>query len=99
MWWGKRKTLPGFLEYSRSFEDATDRAANQQAELLGKKHPCNLAQGRVCLTLQVQNGRSEEGDAEPEAEENTPVGQSVMGIPFEESQDPIIHKHLACSKE
>lgn len=92
-------SLSHFAKYSRSFEDTTDRAANQQAELLGEKHPCNLAQRWLCLTLQVQNGRSKEGDAESKAEENTPVGQSVMGIPFEQSQDPIIHKHFACSKE
>lgn len=95
----RRKSLSDLVKYSRSFEDATDWAANQQAELLGKKHPCNLAQRGVCLTLQVQNGRSEEGDAQSEAEENAPVGQSVMGIPFEQSQDPIIHKHFACGKE
>lgn len=85
--------------YLRPLENTTNRAANQQAELLGEEHPGNLTECWLRLTLQVQNCRSEERDAESEAEENAPVGQRVMGIPFEQSQNPLIHKHLEHSKD
>ncbi len=85
--------------YLRPLENSTNWAANQQAELLGKEHPGNLTKCWVCLTLQVQNCRSKESNAESKAEENTPVGQCVMGIPFEQSYDPLIHKHLGHNKD
>lgn len=85
--------------YLRPLENTSDWAADQQAELLWEEHPGDLTQCWVRLTLQVQNCRSEESDAESEAEENTPVGQRVMGIPFEKSQDPLIHKHLDHRKD
>lgn len=78
----------------RPLENASDWAADQQAELLGEKHPRDLTERRVCLTLQVQNCRSEKGNAESKAEEDAPVGQCVMGIPFEQSQDPLVDKHF-----
>lgn len=84
--------------YLRPLENTTDRAANQQAELLGEEHPGDLAKRWVCLTLQVQNCRSKESNAESKAEENAPVGQCVMGIPFEQGHDPLVHKHLDHSK-
>lgn len=80
--------------YLRPLENAADRAAYQQAELLREEHPGDLSQRGLGLTLQVQNGRPQEGDAQSKAEENTPVSQRVMGVPFEESHYPIIHKHL-----
>lgn len=80
--------------YLRPLENTTNRAANQQAELLGKKYPGNLTKRWVCLTLQIQNCRSKESNAESKAEEDTPVGQCVMGIPFKQSQNLLIHKHL-----
>lgn len=83
--------------YLRPLENTTNRAADQQAELLCKEHPGNLTKCRVCLTLQVQNCRSKESNAESKAEENTPVSQRVMGIPFEQSHNPLIHKHLSRS--
>lgn len=85
--------------YLRPFENPANGAANQQAELLGEKHPGDLTQGRVRLTLQVQNGRSEERDAESKAEENTPVGKGVVGIPFEQRHDSVVHKHLGQSED
>lgn len=78
----------------RPLENASDRAADQQAELLGEKHPRDLTERWVCLTLQVQNCRSEKGNAESKAEEDAPVGQCVMGIPFEQGQDPLVDKHF-----
>lgn len=92
-------TPDGSSWYLRPLENTTDRAANQQAELLGKEHPGDLTKCWVCLTLQVQNCRSKKGDAESKAEENTPVGQCVMSIPFEQSNDPLIHKHLGNNKD
>lgn len=80
--------------YLRPLENSTNRAANQQAELLRKKYPSNLTKCWVCLTLQIQNCRSKESNAQSKAEENTPVGQRVMGIPFKQSQNLLIHKHL-----
>lgn len=81
----------------RPLENASDRAADQQAELLGEKHPRDLTERWVCLTLQVQNCRSEKGNAESKAEEDAPVGQRVMGVPFEQSQDPLVDKHFGSS--
>lgn len=69
--------------YLRLLENTTKRAANQQAELLGKEYPGNLTKCGVCLTLQVQNCGSKESDAESKGEEDTPIGQRVMGISFE----------------
>lgn len=85
--------------YLRPLENTTNRAADQQAELLGKEHPGNLTKCRVRLTLQVQNCRSKESNAESKAEENTPVSQCVMGIPFEQSNNPLVHKHLSHYKD
>lgn len=85
--------------YLRPLENTGNGAANQQAELLGKKYPGNLTKCWVCLTLQVQNRRSKESNAESKAEENTPVCQCVMGIPFKQSYDPLIHKHLGNNKD
>lgn len=84
----------GISWYSRFLENATNRAANQQAELLGKEYPGNLTKSGFCLTLQVQNCRSKESDAESKAEENAPVSQGVMGIPLEQSHYSLIYKHF-----
>lgn len=54
-------------------ENTTNRAADQQAELLSKENPGNLTERRVGLRLQIQNCGSQESNAESKAEEKTPI--------------------------
>lgn len=63
---------------SRFLKKPSQTAAHQQEELLGEEDPGDLLQGGLSLTPQVQDGWSQEGDAQAEAEEHTPVGQSLM---------------------
>lgn len=64
--------------HSCFLEDPSDRAADEQAELLGEEDPGDLAQCRLGLTSQVQYGGSQEGYTQSKTEEHTPVCTDVV---------------------
>lgn len=72
----------------RSLEDASQAAADQQAELLREEDPGDLREGGLGLAAQVQQGGPQEGDAQAEAEEDAPVGQRGLEVPLEERRHP-----------
>lgn len=78
--------------YSRFLEEPSQAAAYQQEELLGKEDPGDLLQGGLSLTPQVQNGGSQEGDAQAEAKEHTPVGESMLPVVLKQRPDPLIQQ-------
>lgn len=74
----------------RSLEDASQAAADEEAELLREEDPGDLREGALRLAAQVQQGGPQEGDAEAEAEEDAPVGQRGLQVPLEERRHPRI---------
>lgn len=72
----------------RPLEDASQAAAEQQAELLREEDPGDLGEGALGLAAQVQQGGPQEGDAQAEAEEDAPVGQRGLQVPLEERRHP-----------
>lgn len=78
--------------HSRFLEASSQAAAHQQEELLGEEDPGDLLQGRLGLTPQVQDGGSQESDAKAEAEEHTPVGESLAPVALKQRQDPLVQQ-------
>ncbi len=90
----------GDAPYSRFLEESSQAAAHQQEELLAEEDPGDLLQGGLGLTPQVQDGWSQEGDAETEAEKHAPVGESLLPVALEQRPDPLVQcLHAAPSHE
>lgn len=76
--------------HSRLPEEPPEAAAHQQEELLGEEDPRDLLQRGLGLTPQVQDGGSQEGDAQAEAEERAPVCDSLPPVALKQRHDPLV---------
>lgn len=84
--------------HSRSLEESSHAAAHHQEELLGEEDPGDLLQGGLGLTPQVQDSGSQERDAQAEAEEHAPVGESLPPVALKQRPDPLLEQpHVAPS--
>lgn len=79
--------------HSRLLEESSQAAAHQQEELLREEDPGDLLQRGLRLTPQVQDGWSQEGDAQAEAEQRAPVGERYSPVAFEQRPDPLVQQH------
>lgn len=77
---------------SRFLKEACHAAAHQQEELLREEDPGDLLQRGLRLAPQVQDGGAEEGDAQPEAEEDAPVGERLLQVVLEERADALVQR-------
>lgn len=92
-----KKKNPAF--HSRFLEDSSQTAADQQEELLGEEDPGDLLRCGASLTPQVQDGGSQEGDAQAEAEEHAPVGERLLQVLPEPRPELLLHQlHVAHSQ-
>lgn len=81
---------------SRFLEETSQAAAHQQEELLGEEDPRDLIQRRLGLAPQVQDGGSQEGHAQAEAEERAPVGEGGLQVAFQQRHDALVQQlHVA----
>ena len=78
--------------HSRFLEESPHAGAHQQEELLGEEDPGDLPQGGLGLTPQVQDGGSQEGDAQAEAEEHAPVGEGLPPVTLEQRADALVQQ-------
>lgn len=79
--------------HSRFLKESSHTAAHQQEELLGEEDPGDLLQGGLCLTPQVKDGGSQEGDAQAEAEEHAPVCERLLPVELKQRTDPLVQQH------
>lgn len=85
---------------SRFLEETSQAAAHQQEELLGEEDPRDLIQRRLGLTPQVQDGGSQEGYAQAEAEERAPVGQGGLQVALQQRHDALVQQlHVGPAQE
>lgn len=85
---------------SRFLKESSHAAAHHQEELLGEEDPGDLLQGGLGLTPQVQDSGSQERDAEAEAEEHAPVGESLPPVALKQRPDPLLEQpHVGPSGE
>lgn len=85
--------------HSRFLEDSPQTAADQQEELLGEEDPGDLLRCGTSLTSQVQDGRSQEGDAQAEAEKHAPVGEGLLQLLLEQRPELLHQLHVAPSQQ
>lgn len=86
--------------HSRFLEDSPQTAADQQEELLGEEDPGDLLHCGPSLTSEVQDGGSQEGDAQAEAEEDAPVGERLLQVLLEQRPQLLLHQlHVAPSQQ
>lgn len=86
--------------HSRLLEEPPHTAAHQQEELLGEEDPGDLLHRGPGLTPQVQDGGSQEGDAQAEAEEDAPVGEGLLQVLLQQGPELLPHqRHLAPSQQ
>lgn len=82
--------------HSRLLEEPPHTAAHQQEELLGEEDPGDLLHRGAGLTSQVQDGGSQEGDAQAEAEEDAPVGEGLLQVLLQQGPELLLQQlHLA----
>lgn len=85
---------------SRFLTESSKAAAHHQEELLGEEDPGDLLQGGLGLTSQVQDGGSQKRDAQAEAEEHAPVGESLPPVALKQRPDPLVEQlHVSSSAE
>lgn len=90
----KEKKKPAF--YSPFLEDSSQTAAEQQEELLGEEDPGDLLGRGPSLASQVQDGGSQEGGAQAEAEEDAPVGEALLEVLLQQRPELLLHQlHVA----
>lgn len=88
------------MMHSRLLEEPPHTAAHQQEELLGEEDPGDLLHCGPSLTPQVQDGGSQEGDAQAEAEEDAPVGEGLLQVLLQQRPELLLHQlHLAPSQQ
>lgn len=96
----KKKRRPSAASHSRFLKDSSQTAAEQQEELLGEEDPGDLLHRGASLTSEVQDGGSQEGDAQAEAEEHAPVGEGLLQVLLEQRPELLLHQlHVAPSQE
>lgn len=88
------------MVHSRLLEEPPHTAAHQQEELLGEEDPGDLLHRGPGLTAQVQDGGSQEGGAQAEAEEDAPVGEGLLQVLLQQGPQLLLHQlHRAPSQQ
>lgn len=80
--------------HSRFLKDSSQAAAQQQGELLGEEDPGDLLGRGPGLASQVQDGGSQEGGAQAEAEEDAPVGEALLQVQLQQRPELLLHQLL-----
>lgn len=78
--------------HSRSLEESSHAAPDQQEELLGEEDPGDLLHRGPRLTPQVLDGGSQEGDAQAEAEEHAPEGEGLLQVLLQHRPELLLHQ-------